>query len=171
MFITTCTDNPLLKKIESVFAIQSILSGFLEVIDENNGMSLHDLVKMLTKIKSLFAISAILLVTDFSLSLLHPFYTRIIASVCKSFYQNQDQSAKSECKQTVKYKGQATSFSEEVDFCCQQVAEDFAADKQLWPTVNHARSLISSFSCVDHFKFHESSKFYVFVFILGDCIH
>ena len=141
-----------------MFAIKSILSGFIEIINENTGMSLGDLVKRVAKIKSLFTIAAVLMVVDYPSSRLP-----ILHSLrCFFFFfvsVNQDQSVKSEFQRTLKYKVQSDAFSDELDFCCQQVAEHFAADKQLWPTVHHARSLVSSFSCVNEFRFHESSKF------------
>jgi hypothetical protein len=88
--MTTTTDNPLMKKIESVFAIQSMLSGFLEVMDENMGMSLDDLVNKVTKIKSLYTIAAILKVPHSSFCRVYRFSAHVLnhVTLCNSIRIN-----------------------------------------------------------------------------------
>ena len=71
----------------------------------------------------------------------------------------------------MKCKGHADAFCEELEFCCQQVVEQLVADKQLWTTVNDCRCLVSSFSCVDGFEFHQASECFVLFCFVDAILH
>jgi hypothetical protein len=60
--ISVCgnVDPELMKTLNEVFEIQSLLDAFVEVIEQNIGLTLEEMVKRLLRIPSLYAIVAIL---------------------------------------------------------------------------------------------------------------